>query len=292
MPSRVRRTLLYIPGDSARKIEKGAALDVDAVILDLEDGVASAQKVAARENVVSALREVDFGRAERLVRINAVGSGWESQDLDAVLVASPDGIVLPKTETKEQVEWIRRRALETESTSDSNSGDIPLLVTIESARAWINIREIISADERVDAILFGAEDYLADVGGVRSSSGLELLAIRSSIVAYAAAFDIQAIDMVYTHIHDTGGLLLETKQAAQIGFSGKQAIHPKQVPIIQQLFTPSDEEIATARKLVEAFEAQCDSGSGVFVYEERMIDLPAIKSAREVLEKARVAGKI
>lgn len=274
-----RRALLFMPGDDRHKIEKGAALDADAVIMDLEDGVALNRKAQARETIAAALREVDFGRTERLVRINAVADdGLYAADLDATAPYKPDGYVLPKVESAQQVWEVSQRL----------GGAFNLLALIETARGVVNLREI--AESGVSALIFGAEDLAADIGAVRTPDGWEVFYARSAVVIHAKAVGIQAIDTIYAHLENINGLTAETEQALYMGFDGKLAIHPQQLEVIQKVFTPSAEQIEQARRLIEAHEAHQAAGTGVFVFEGRMTDRPMIRAAEVVLARARAAG--
>lgn len=283
---RPRRALLFMPGDDRRKIEKGASLEVDAVVMDLEDGVAFNRKVVARETVRKALEEIEFGRTERLVRINPVGSGLEEADLVATIGGHPDGYVVPKVESPEQVEWLSAWLAAEERARGWPVGGIRLLAILETARGILNAGVIAGADERLEALIFGAEDFAGDVGATRTREGQEILYARSVVVVAAAAHRLQAIDTVFTDLHDLEGLRKEAAFALQLGFDGKLAIHPRQVPVIQEAFTPSPEEVERAKRLIEAFEAHQAEGTGVFAFEGKMVDMPMIRAAQRVLARA------
>ncbi|HZY44093.1 MAG TPA: CoA ester lyase [Anaerolineae bacterium] len=280
---RVRRCLLFMPGDDLKKIQKGISLDVDTIIMDLEDGVALNRKAEARKTIATALSDLNFERSERLVRINPIGSGLQRNDLDAVLPYHPDGIVIPKVERADQVQWVSKQI------TDEHTR---LLVLIESARAIINLREIAAADPRIDALIFGSEDFASDIGATRTREGREIFFARSAVVIHTAAFGLQPIDTLVTDFNDEARLIQDCQLGAQLGFVGKLAIHPKQVAIIQAAFTPSDEEIARAQKLIAAYADQQVSGSGAFAIGGQMIDRPIVRAAEQVLAKARAAGKI
>jgi citrate lyase beta subunit len=292
MGDRVRRALLYVPGDDLRKINKAARLGVDCVCLDIEDGTALSRKPAARETIVEALRTIDFGSAERLVRINPIGSGMEADDLLATIDGRPDGYVLPKVESAEEVEWLCWRLTGAEQTRGWAIGSIHVLAIVETAAGIVNLREIASCDRRVAALIFGAEDLAGDIGATRTREAWEVFFARSAVVTHAAACDLQAIDMVYLDLRDVEGLRRESLEGARMGFSGKQIIHPDQVEAVQAAFTPSDDAIANARRIVEAFEAHQAEGLGAFAVDGKMVDMPIVKAAQKVLEKARVAGKV
>lgn len=286
--ARVRRSVLFMPGDSLRKIEKAATLPADSVIMDLEDGVAFNRKTEARATIVEALRTLDFGGRERLVRINPVGSGLEMADLDAVAAGRPDGLVLPKAESAAQVQWISQALASAEDAQGWPRGAVRLLVIIETALGVMNVREIAAADDRVDALMFGAEDLAGDIGATRTAEGWEVFYARSAVVTAAAAYHRQAIDTVFVDLSDGEGLRRECQRAMQMGYSGKMAIHPRQVEIINAAFTPSAEAVAGARRLIAAYAQHQAAGTGVFAYEGKMVDMPMIRAAEQVL--ARAAG--
>jgi citrate lyase beta subunit len=287
---RIRRALLFMPGDARHKIEKGAALGVDSVIMDLEDAVALTQKQAARECVAAALREVNFGTTERLVRINQVIPGWlYMDDIEATLAARPDGYVLPKVETAEQVARVDARLALAEDQHGWPPNSIKLLAIIETALGVVNLREIATSAQRLVALIFGAEDLAGDMGAKRTPSGHEVAYARSAVVLHAKAAGLQAIDTVYVHLNapDDSALIAETQAALEMGYTGKLAIHPRQVAPIQRVFTPTPEEVAAAQALIEAFNAHQAQGRGVFEYQGRMVDMPMIRAAMSVLQRAR-----
>jgi len=293
---RARRALMYTPGDELKKITKAAASGVDCLCMDIEDGVAANHKDEARQTIITALGALDFGRTERLVRINAVGSGLEVADLEAVFSAGvqicPDGIVLPKAETAGQVQWVSAQITAAEERFGWPAGEIALIIQIETALGLVNTRQVLTADPRLQAVIFGAEDLAASMGAKRTPAGWEVFYARSAVVAHAAAFDLQAIDMVYLDFHDQAGLEAEARQGAQMGYEGKQIIHPNQIEPTQRVFTPTEDEIADAHRLVEAFEQHQQAGRGAFALDGKMVDLPIVKVARRVLERAAAAGKV
>lgn len=280
---RPRRCLLFMPGDDLKKIQKGIALDVDSIVMDLEDGVALNRKAEARATIANALHDLDFGRSERIVRLNSIGSGFEYDDLAAVLLHHPDSLMLPKVESAEQVHWLDRRLADTA---------LRLLVLIETARGVVNLKEIAAASDRIDALIFGAEDLAGDIGATRTRDGWEIFYARGAVVTYAAAFGLQAIDTLVIDFNDEAALIADCQFGARLGYSGKLAIHPRQVNVIQSLFTPTDEQIAAAQRLIAAHDEQQALGTGAFAFDGKMIDMPAIRAAQQVLAKARAAGKI
>ena len=292
MSERIRRALLFIPGDDRYKIEKGGKTEVDSIILDIEDGVAFTQKAAARQTIQSALLEVDFGTSERLVRINpAVGSDWQ-QDIDVTIEGQPDGYVIPKVENQEQILTVAQYLTQAENHHQWQANSIRLFAIIETARGVINLGEIASASERLTALIFGAEDLAGDIGAMRTPDGWEVFYARSAVVIHAKANGLQAIDTPYVGLtSDDSNLVAATEQAHYMGYTGKLAIHPKQITTIQDVFTPSEEQIQHAKALITAHDEHQEAGKGAFRYEGRMVDMPMIRSAELTLARARAAGK-
>lgn len=282
---RPRRALLYMAAVDLRKMEKAAGLNLDSACLDLEDGVAPERKGEARQTAVKALVELDFGRTERLVRVNSGASGLADADLDAVLSARPDGIVLPKVATADQVKAVAERIAIAEMAQQLEPGSIALLAQIESALGLVNLKEI-AASERLSALIFGAEDYVGDVGAKRTPEAEEVFYARSAVVAHAAAFGLQAIDMLWVNFKDLERLKKLAAQGARLGYSGMQVIHPDQVPVVQAAFTPSEEEVAQAKKVIAAYEKHLAEGQGAFALDGVMVDLPMVRAARRVLARA------
>jgi citrate lyase beta subunit len=281
-----------MPGDDRRKIEKATTLGVDCICMDMEDGVAITRKVEARAVIAQAMKELDFGTAERCIRINSFGSGFEKFDLAAAVATNPDTIVVPKIETAAQVRSISEYIEMYELSSKMELGTIRMLVGVETARGILHLKEIAEADKRLDALIFGAEDFAASVGATRTPEATEVLYARSAVVTACAANELQAIDMVYIDFHDVEGLRLEAQQGAGLGFSGKQIIHPNQVAAVQEAFIPSKEAIEYAQRVVKTFAASQKEGRGAFALDGKMIDMPLLKNAQNVLDRAKAAGKL
>src|SRR5512133_3937550 len=279
-----RRALLYMPGDDHRKIEKSTTLDVDCICMDMEDGVAVSRKTEARAVIAQAMKDFDFDKSERCIRINSIGSGLESYDLAAALATDPDTIVVPKVESADQVKWVSNHIETYETSSSHDIGSVRLLVGVETAKGILNLREIAEADKRLEAIIFGAEDYAASIGAKRTKEAIEVLYARQAVVTACAANDLQAIDMVFIDFRDEAGLRAEAQQGAGFGFSGKQIIHPSQVEVVQEAFTPSAEAIEYARRVVNTFAASQREGKGAFALDGKMIDMPLLKNAQNVLD--------
>jgi len=286
-----RRALLYVPGDDRHKIEKALTLKVDCICLDMEDGVSPNRKLEARQTILKSLQELDFGSAEKLVRINPVGSGLEAEELAAILPARPDGIVIPKVENTGQVAWVSGQVESVELAHGWPLNSIRLVVDVETARGILNLSEI-ATQPRLDAIIFGAEDFAADIGATRSPDAWEVFHARSAIVIAAAANGLQAIDMVSIDFKDMDRLRTESHFGAQLGYTGKQIIHPNQVAPVQEAFSPDKAAIEHAQRIVDSYEASLNEGKGAFALDgNKMIDMPLVKAAHSVLLRAAAAGK-
>jgi len=282
---KARRAFLYVPGSDWHKMEKAASSGADSVCLDLEDGVAPNRKSEARQLVVRALKELDFGRSERLVRVNPADSDLAIDDLEAVLPARPDGIVLPKVANGDQVRAISATIDIAEKAANLEKNSIVLLAQIESAIGLVNIKEIAGADLRLDALIFGAEDYAGDLGAKRTPAADEVFYARSAVVVHAAAFGLMAIDMLWANFKDHVGLKRMAEEGAGLGFSGMQIIHPDQIKPARLAFTPSADELSAAKRVVDAFEQNSKEGRGAFALDGKMVDMPMVKAARRVLAR-------
>jgi citrate lyase beta subunit len=281
-----RRSLLFMPGDSMRKIEKALTLDVDCVILDLEDGVAAGRKAEALATVAQSLRTLDFGGRERIVRVNSRESGLFEEEVHATVEAQPDAYLAPKVETAQFLHVLDHLLDQAEARHGWPRRSIRLLAMIETALGVMNLREICTASSRLDALVFGADDLAASTGAVRTREGTEVLYARSAIVTAAGAWNLQPIDCVFTDFNNTEGLEADCRLARQLGFCGKTLIHPNQVGVANAVFTPTAEEVKWAQRLVEAFEDHQQAGAGAFAWEGKMVDMPILRSARRILAQA------
>jgi citrate lyase beta subunit len=289
---RTRRALLFCPGTERAKIEKAAQAVADGIILDLEDAAALAKKAEARATTTTALAQLDFGSKERCVRINPVGSNLEHDDLAALLDCAnpPDCVMLPKTEDAESVRWLSDRLATIERRAGRPLGAIRVLALVETALGVVRLRDIAFADHRIDALVFGAEDLCGDIGATRSEAGKEVTYAKTALVVHAAAARLQAIDTPFVKLNDESGLLSDTRESLALGYTGRLAIHPKQVAPILAVFTPTTEEIAAAQRLITEHQRHQSEGRGVFELDGRMVDMPMVRAAERVLHRARNAG--
>ena len=287
---RLRRSRLYLPGDQP-KLQLNAGLHrPDAVILDLEDSVHPDRKDAARLVVRNALRCLDFGGAERMVRINPLPLGLE--DLAAVVPEKPDLILTPKTETPDQVAEVDtciREILDVPSDGDAPLWIMPIL---ETALGIENAFAIAAASPAVAAVTIGLEDYTADLGVPKTLEGTESLYARGRLVNAAAAADVQAIDSVFGDVGNEDGLRTWAGRSRALGFEGMGCIHPRQIRPIHEAFAPSTGEIEKALRIVAAFEDAEARGLGVVSLGTRMVDPPVVLRAQRLVDVARRTGLI
>jgi citrate lyase subunit beta/citryl-CoA lyase len=295
------RSLLFVPANNWRLIESAKrALDADAIILDMEDAVPIDDKETARWFVKDAVKELKDVGHTIVVRVNSIASGLAKDDLKFAVQEGVDAIMLPKTESKEDVVVLERMLEEEEKQKSLNP--IAIIPLIESARGVLNAYEIASASKRVIAIAFGAADYLRDLGRSYFTLSLdehELLFPRAQLAIAARSAGIHAIDTPYLGLLiDLKGVQKEAEIALKLGFKGKMCIHPSHVKIINEVFTPSEKEIELARKIVNAYEEAVKRGLGATSVEGRMIDKATYDQAKALLitiealkEKEKRLGK-
>jgi len=284
--------MLYVPGSSRKMLEKARELDADSLIIDLEDAVAISQKDAAREIVIKALKELDFGEKEKNVRINAISTPFGKDDLKAVIRAKPDAVVIPKVNKPEDVEEVESLINSLEREYGFEIGTILIHVMIETPLAIVNINKIAASSKRLKAMLFGAADYTKETRGKITKERLELLYPLNKIVLAARISGIDAIDSPFFDIKDQDGLIYHTKIAANIGYDGKSVIHPSQIKPVNEIFTPTKEEVEFAKKVIEAFKEADDKGIGVTVVDGQLVERLHVETAKRTLMIAERAGII
>ena len=293
--TKLLRSWMFVPGHRQKMIEKSFGLtNADAVMLDIEDGVAPAEKDAARQQIASSLDAIAQQGASartpaRYVRINAVGHERMFSDLGAVVRPGLEGLVLPKVDSPGQVDTVEVVLDRKEPETGIPRGSIRLLVAIESPRGLFQAQEIAAASPRVIGLIFGAEDFGKEMGLPlrREGEARDLLYARSAFVCSAAAVGVQAVDGVWPDIQDAEGLKTFALQSRRLGFTGMSAIHPSQIDAINAAFTPSAEEVEYCRKVVQAFDEARSRGEGSIAFGGQLIDLPIVERARRTLALAQ-----
>ncbi|MEJ2342474.1 MAG: aldolase/citrate lyase family protein [Gemmatimonadales bacterium] len=295
--TRMRRSRLYLPGNEPKFFISAGLYGPDGIILDLEDSVHPDAKPAARLVVRNALRCVDFGSAERMIRINQLPLGLE--DLAAVVPEGPDMILIPKVETADQVTEVDEAIDETLNDSGASGGveggaaakrPVWLMPILESALGIENAFEIASASPRIAAITIGLEDYSADLGVPKTEAGTESAWARERLVNAAKAAGVQAIDSVYGQIDDLEGLRRWGERSREMGYEGMGCVHPRQIRVIHEAFRPPAAQIEKALKIVAAYEQARAEGRGVVSLGSKMIDPPVVRQALTLVEQARALG--
>ncbi|WP_422448426.1 HpcH/HpaI aldolase/citrate lyase family protein [Thermoanaerobacterium sp. DL9XJH110] len=289
---KLRRTLLYVPGNNPNMMADCMIYGADTILLDLEDSVSLSEKDAARYLVKYALRYLDFGNTEVAVRINGMDTPYWQEDIKKIIPEKPDMIRLPKAETKEQIKRLDEEISMIEERSGIKVGNTKIMVSIESAKGLKNAYDIATASPRMAAIAIGGEDFTADLGVKRTREGNELLVARGELVLAAKAAKVDVIDSVFSNVDDEEGLRMETERAKAMGFTGKSVINPRQIPIVHDVFKPTQEEIEEAIKITGAIEEARKKGSGVISLNGKMIDKPIVEKAQRVLELAKTLGLV
>ena len=278
--TRPRRSCLYMPGSNRRALEKARTLPADVIIMDLEDAVAPELKAQAREQVVSALTDGGFGQREVMVRINGIHSDWGLLDLDAILAAQPDAIVLPKAETEADIRCVSQRILDAHL-----PGDMTVWAMIETPMALMNIGQIAAAAKtsRLRGLIVGSNDLIKDLRIASRRDRQTLLPALISVVTAARAYGLEAIDGVYNDIADEVGLRAECEQGRDLGFDGKTVIHPSQLAICNELFRPDADSIDWAYKVRAAFDLPEHQTAGVIKLDGHMVERLHLEQAERLI---------
>jgi citrate lyase subunit beta/citryl-CoA lyase len=299
--ARLSRTTLFVPASRPDMIPKAAASAADAVCIDLEDAVAPGEKAASRAHVVQALQSLDFGTRARIVRINGADTPYAYRDLVEVIEAAGDRVdlvMVPKVGGARDVVFVDMLLSQIEA-HRGLTAPIGIEAQIESAAGYLYLREIASSSQRVEALILGVGDYAASmkmpsaaIGEMDANDALypghRWHAVMHGIVATARAFGLRCMDGPYSAYQDDAGFERSCRIARAMGFDGKQCIHPAQLTAANTVFSPTDEEIAAAAALVQAFDAAVAAGQGAATHDGRMIDAASLRMARTILDRARI----
>jgi len=287
---RLRRSLLYVPGNMPAMLQNIPVFQADGVMIDLEDAVPLAEKDAARMLTRNFLTSFRQRETEVFVRINGLDTKYALDDLREVLPARPDGIRLPKADSPEVVERLDTLLTEYEERLRLDIGHFAILPSIESAIGILNCVGTARASRRIVALAFGAEDYTASMEIQRTRSGEELFSARTQVVWAAKAAGVQAIDSVFSDVNDMDGLRAETTLIKTLGFTGKSLVNPRQIEVVHEVFKPTPEEIAHAVEVMDAIKRAREMGTGVISLRGRMVDAPVVKRAARTLRTAIAFG--
>lgn len=284
---RLRRTMMFVPGNNPSMMRDAHIYGPDSIMFDLEDSVSIHEKDAARMLVYHALKTIDYGTVEKVVRINPLSTPYGKQDVEAMVKAGVQVIRMPKTETAQEVVELEAEIERVEREIGKEVGSTLIMAAIESALGVVNAYAIATASKRMMGIALGAEDYCANLKTQRSREGTELLLARQTIVVAARAAGIDALDTVFSDLNDMEAFKNEVRLIKQLGFDGKSIINPRQIGPVNEVFTPTQAEIDKAKRIVAALKEAEAKGSGVISLNGKMIDKPVVIRAQRTLDFAR-----
>ena len=282
----MRRSMLFIPGNTPNLLINGNCLGADAVIFDLEDAVSPAEKDSARILVRNTMKYLDFRGIEIIVRINSSDTDYWKKDLDEIMQYRPDLIMLPKSATADDILTVSSYISETEKKYALADNTVKLMPLIETAMGVENAYSVASACERVAAIFLGAEDLTADLRCRRTKEGKEIEYARSRLVSAARAAGVDVYDTPFTDVNDDEGIYLDAEHARSLGFTGKASISPRHVQVINEVFSPSQKDIDYAYEVMDAIRQAKEQGRGAIALHGKMIDAPIVARARQTIAMA------
>lgn len=288
---RLRRTMMFVPGANPAMLRDAPLYGADSIMFDLEDAVSLKEKDSARLLVHNALKTVDFSATETVVRINALEDGGD-QDIEAVVTAGVNVVRLPKTERAEDIVEVAKVITDVEERYGIEVGRTKMMAAIESAEGVMNAREIALASDRLIGIALGAEDYVTNMKTRRYPDGQELFFARNMILHAARIAGIAAIDTVYSDVENTEGFQAEVTLIKQLGFDGKSVINPRQIPLVNAIYAPTEKEIQNAKEVIWGIREAEAKGSGVISVNGKMVDKPIVERAERVIALAKAAKLI
>lgn len=286
---RLRRTMMFVPGNNPAMMQDAFIYGPDSIMLDLEDSVTMAEKDTARLLVHNALKSIDYGDTEMVVRINPLSTPYGKKDIEAVVKAGVHVIRMPKTETAEEVREVEREIERVEEKLGC-LGRTKIMAAIESTLGVVNAYSIAVASKRMMGIALGAEDYCANLKAQRTPEGSELLLARQTIVVAARAAGIDALDTVYSNLNDMETFRKEVELIKQLGFDGKSIINPRQIEVVNEVFAPKPKEIEKALTIIAAIKEAEKRGSGVIAVNGKMVDRPVVIRAERTVNLAIASG--
>ncbi|MCF0180862.1 MAG: citrate (pro-3S)-lyase subunit beta [Muribaculaceae bacterium] len=286
---RLRRTMMFVPGNNPGMMADAHIYGPDSIMLDLEDSVTMAEKDAARLLVHHALKTIDYGDTEMVVRINPLNTPYGKKDVEAVIKAGVDVIRMPKTETADEIRELEEEIIKVE-TELGCVGRTLIMAAIESTMGVINAYDIATASKRMMGIALGAEDYSANLKTQRTPEGMELLLARQTIVVAARAAGIDALDTVYSNLNDMETFRKEVELIKSLGFDGKSIINPRQIEVVNEVFAPKEKEIQKSLTILAAIKEAEKRGSGVIAVNGKMVDRPVVIRAQRTIDLAVASG--
>ena len=286
----MRRSMLFLPGNTPNMLINGGTLGADAVIFDLEDAVSPSEKDAARILVRNTIKYMDLRGCEIIVRINSIDTPYWKQDIDQILPQKPNLILLPKTGSAADVQEADAYLSQVEEALGFERNTVGLMPLIETAMGVENAFAIATASDRVRALFLGAEDLTADLRCQRTKEGREIEYARTRLVVAARAANVDVYDTPFTDVNDDEGIWTDTRLAKALGFTGKASISPRHVEVINQVFSPTQKEIDYAYEVMDAIRLAKEQGKGAIALHGKMIDAPIVARAERTIEMARQLG--
>lgn len=287
---RLRRTMMFMNAQKPALIKDAYIYGSDSIILDLEDAVAENQKDAARFSLYHALKNIDYGNTEVIVRINGLDTPHWQEDIRVVVAGGADGIRIAKCESADDVRLVEKHVLAAEKEFGVEEGRTLLMAALESPKGIMNAYEIVTASDRLFGCAISGGDFRKSMHVQINRGGIEMLSARSQMLLAARAANVQCFDTMYPHIDDIEGFESEVRQNREMGFDGKSIVSPRQIRFVHETFAPTPKEIAYAEKLVRSFNEQADFGVGVYTVDGKMVDIPFFEDARRVIALAKACG--
>ncbi|MGN0707897.1 MAG: aldolase/citrate lyase family protein [Faecalibacterium sp.] len=287
---RLRRTMMFLNAQKPGLIKDPYIYKPDSIMLDLEDAVAENQKDAARFSLYHALQSIDYRGCERVVRINGLDTPLWKEDIRCAVIGGCDAIRIPKTERPQDVKMVAEVIAAAEKECGRPEGSVLIIAALESARGVMRALDICEADERLFGIALSGGDYTKDLQTHITGTGIELMGARQNMVIAARAAGVQCFDTVYTDLNDMEGFRKDVENIHLMGFDGKSIINPRQIPIVHEIFTPSQKDIIFAEKVVREIDTKKAQGIGVFTVDGKMIDIAFYDGAKRTIALAKASG--
>ncbi|WHE63300.1 aldolase/citrate lyase family protein [Klebsiella variicola] len=288
--NRLRRTMMFMNAQKPGLLKDAWIYGADSIILDLEDAVAENQKDAARFSLYHALKNIDYGDTEVIVRINGLDTPHWQEDIRCVVAAGADGIRIAKCESAQDVHLVEEHVLAAEKEFAQEEGRTLLMAALESPKGILNALEIVTASERIFGCAISGGDFRKNMHVRIEEGGIEMLVARGNMLIAARAAGVQCFDTMYPHIDDIEGFEAEVRQNRKIGFDGKSIVNPRQIKYVHDTFAPTVKEIAYAEKLIYSFDEQTEAGVGVYTVDGKMVDIPFFEDARRIIALAKACG--
>lgn len=287
---RLRRTMMFLNAQKPGLLKDPYIYQPDSIMFDLEDAVAENQKDAARFSLFHAMRSVDYGACEKVVRINGLDTPYWKEDVRCAVAAGCDAIRIPKTEFARDVKCVEQAVIQAEKEFGIPEGRTLIMAAIESAMGIMKALEICEASERLFGVALSGGDYTKDLQTHITGTGVELQGARENLIIAARAAKVQCFDTVYTDLDNMKGFQKEVEMIYLMGFDGKSVINPRQIPVVHEIYTPAEKDIIFAEKVVKEIDEKRKEGIGVFTVDGKMIDIAFYDGAKRIISLAKASG--